>query len=85
MQPQRPILGKKVKMAKVILTKESRLADRILRCLPKKSQVAAELGISRQAYGYRFSEVYPRTFPEFIKMLDLAGYEIREKGEPWCN
>lgn len=81
MQPQRPILGKKVKMAKVILTKESRLADRILRCLPKKSQVAAELGISRQAYGYRFSEVYPRTFPEFIKMLDLAGYEIREKGE----
>ena len=68
-------------MAKVILTKESRLADRILRCLPKKSQVAAELGISRQAYGYRFSEVYPRTFPEFIKMLDLAGYEIREKGE----
>ena len=82
MQPRRPILGKKVKMAKVILTKESRLADRILRCLPKKSQVAAELGISRQAYGYRFSEVYPRTFPEFIKMLDLAGYEIREKGEP---
>ena len=82
MQPQRPILGKKVKMAKVILTKESRLADRILRCLPKKSQVAAELGISRQAYGYRVSEVYPRTFPEFIKMLDLAGYEIREKGEP---
>lgn len=82
MQPQRPILGKKVKMAKVILTKESRLADRILRCLPKKTQVAAELGISRQAYGYRFSEVYPRTFPEFIKMLDLAGYEIREKGEP---
>ena len=69
-------------MAKVILTKESRLADRILRCLPKKSQVASELGISRQAYGYRFSEVYPRTFPEFIKMLDLAGYEIREKGEP---
>lgn len=82
MQPQGPILGKKVKMAKVILTKESRLADRILRCLPKKTQVAAELGISRQAYGYRFSEVYPRTFPEFIKMLDLAGYEIREKGEP---
>ena len=82
MQPQRPILGKKVKMAKVILTKESRLADRILRCLPKKTQVAAELGISRQAYGYRFSEVYPRTFPEFINMLDLAGYEIREKGEP---
>lgn len=69
-------------MAKVILTKESRLADRILRCLPKKTQVAAELGISRQAYGYRFSEVYPRTFPEFIKILDLAGYEIREKGEP---
>ena len=43
-------------MAKVILTKESRMADRILRCLPKKTQVAAELGI--------------------------AGYEIREKGEP---
>ena len=67
---------------KVILKKESRLADRILRCLPKKTQVAAELGISRQAYGYRFLNVYPKTFPEFIKMLDLAGYEIREKGEP---
>ena len=47
-------------MAKVILTKEARLADRIL----------------------RFLNVYPKTFPEFIKMLDLAGYEIREKGEP---
>ena len=81
MQPQRPILGKKVKMAKVILTEEARKADRILRCLPKKTQVAAELGISRQAYGYRFSEVYPRIFRDFIKMLDLAGYEIREKGE----
>lgn len=82
MQPQRPILGEKVKMAKVILTEEARKADRILRCLPKKTQVAAELGISRQAYGYRFLNVYPKTFPEFIKMLDLAGYEIREKGEP---
>ena len=69
-------------MEKVILTEEARMADRILRCLPEKTQVAAELGISRQTYGYRFLGVYPRIFPEFIKMLDLAGYEIREKGEP---
>lgn len=66
-------------MAKVILTSEARLADRIIRCLPQNSKVAAVNGYSRQKQDYRTKEVYPKILPEVIKILDLAGYEIKEK------
>lgn len=68
-------------MAKVILTSEARQADRIIRCLPKNIICAKRLGISPQLMGYRIKNMYPAQFTEFIKLLDLAGYEIREKGE----
>lgn len=66
-------------MAKVILTSEARLADRIIRCLPQNSKVAAVNGLSRQAQSYRTKNIYPRMLQEAIKILDLAGYEIKEK------
>lgn len=66
-------------MAKVILTKSARLVDRILRCLPKQKEVAAVLGESPQTINYRIKNVYPKTLSELIILLELAGYEIKEK------
>lgn len=66
-------------MAKVILSREGRLTDRILRCLPKQKTVAEVLGESPQAINYRIKNVYPKQIRELIILLDLAGYEIKEK------
>lgn len=66
-------------MAKVILTKEARQADKIIRCLPRQIDVADKLGISKQLARYRILNVYPSMIVECIKLLDLAGYEIKEK------
>lgn len=66
-------------MAKVILSKEGRLADRILRCLPKQVTVAEALGESPQVISHRIRKVYPQQISELIVLLDLAGYEIKEK------
>lgn len=66
-------------MPKVILTKEARMADRIIRCLPRNKEVAAVNGISQQAQLYRTKNVYPKLLVEIIHVLDMAGYEIREK------
>lgn len=66
-------------MAKVILTKERRMADRIIRSLPKQTLVASELGVSPQKLNYRIKNVYPDEMAEFIKVIELAGYEIAER------
>lgn len=66
-------------MAKVILTPEARLSDRIIRSLPKNKDVAAVNGLSQQAQLYRTRNVYPKLIVEMIHVLDLAGYEIKEK------
>lgn len=65
-------------MAKVILTKESKLANRIIRCLPKQKVIADELGISQQLVSYRLKNTYPSEIAEFSKLLKLAGYEVVE-------
>lgn len=66
-------------MPKVILTKESRMADRIIRSLPQQKEVAKKLNISQQLVSYRIKNVYPTELVELIKLLDLAGYEVTEK------
>ena len=66
-------------MAKVILTREAKMADRIIRCLPRQKDVAEALGESPQLIHYRLKEVYPKQIAELITLLDLAGYEIKEK------
>lgn len=66
-------------MAKVILTRERRLADRIIRSLPKQVKVAEALGESPQVISHRIRKVYPQQISELITLLDLAGYEITEK------
>lgn len=67
-------------MPKVFLSKEDKLADRIIRSLPKNKEVAEANGMSQQAQLYRTKNVYPKLLVEFMHVLDLAGYEIREKG-----
>lgn len=66
-------------MAKVILNKDARTADRIIRCLPRTTDVAKRLDTSRQTASYRIKNVYPKMLVELITILDLAGYEIKEK------
>lgn len=66
-------------MAKVILTKEARMADKIIRLLPKQKIIADELGISTQMVSYNMKRVYPEQLQDTIKLLGLAGYEIRER------
>jgi len=68
-------------MAKVILNKNRRKAERIIRCLPRNIEVAEALGNSQQKQLYRTEHVYPEVIAELITVLDLAGYEIREKDE----
>lgn len=65
-------------MAKVILTKEAKLANRIIRCLPKQKVIADELGISQQLVSYRINHTYQKEISDFIKLLNLAGYEVVE-------
>lgn len=74
-------------MPRVYLTEKQRAeakvrnqANRIIRCLPANYLVAAELGNTRQKQNYRTKEVYPTMLIEVIKILDMAGYEIKEKG-----
>lgn len=66
-------------MAKVILTKERRQAERILNSLPRQKIIAKELGISQQLVSYRLKEVYPDQLENIIKILELANYEIKER------
>ena len=65
-------------MPKVILTKEQRLADRIIKCLPQQQTVASELGYSQQTTSYRINHVYPKAIVEVIKLMKLAGYDVVE-------
>lgn len=66
-------------MARTILTKEARLVDKIIRCLPKQDDISEALGRPQQTVSYRIRKVYPALLREVIVLLDLAGYEIREK------
>lgn len=66
-------------MAKIILSKERRQADRIVRSIPQPVKVAERLNISRQLARYHINTLYPRILEELIIVLDMAGYEIREK------
>lgn len=66
-------------MPQVFLTKESKLANRIIRHIPNKAELGRRLGVSRQLINYRVKEIYPKQIAEIITLLDYAGYEIREK------
>lgn len=70
-------------MPKSTLTWYRTKTNRILKDLRllKQKDIANELGITQQAVSNRIKVVYPRELSEIIRVLDMAGYEITEKGE----
>jgi len=69
-------------MAKILLTQESRdedFAKKILKQIHNKSDLARNVGISKQSMNYRFKCVYPKAIVELMHILDAAGYEITKK------
>ena len=68
-------------MPRIIYGKEARLAAKIMRNLPRQIDIAKALGEKKQTIHYRVKEVYPEMLEEAIKLMDMAGYEVREKDE----
>lgn len=46
----------------------------------KQKDISEEIGRSQQDVSYRIRKVYPEILEEMITILDLAGYEVIEKG-----
>lgn len=47
----------------------------------KQTDIAKEINESRQTVNYRINHVYPTALEDLIRILNMAGYEIVEKGE----
>lgn len=70
-------------MPKCSLTWYKSKANRLLKDIKylRQTEVAEKLNDSKQKFSYRVNNVYPKILPELIIVLDMAGYEIREKGD----
>ena len=70
-------------MPKSTLTWYKSKSNRILKDfrLLKQKDIAFEIGESQQTVSYRLRNVYPEVLPDLIRILNMAGYEIVEKGD----
>lgn len=70
-------------MAKSKLTWYKSRANRIMRDVRalKRQTIADEINESHQVISYRIKNVYPGQLEDWIRILDLAGYEVMEKEE----
>lgn len=70
-------------MPKSTLTWYKSKSNRLLKDfrLLKQKDIATAINESQQTVSYRIRKVYPEVLPDIIRILDLAGYEIVEKGE----
>lgn len=68
-------------MPKSTLTWYKSKSNRILKDfrLLKQKDIAFEIGESQQTVSYRLRNVYPEVLPDLIRILNMAGYEIKEK------
>lgn len=66
-------------MSRIIYGNEARLAAKIIRNLPRQVEIASRLGLPKQNVHYRLNEVYPEMLEEALKLIDMAGFEIKEK------
>lgn len=69
-------------MAFCSLTKHGALVRRIMNAVKalKQKDISDEVGRSQQDVSYRIRNVYPEIFEEMITILEMAGYEVKEKG-----
>lgn len=58
-------------------------ANRIMRAFRTvhQKELAQAINVSPQLMNYRIKNVYFDEICDLVRMLDLVGYEIREKGE----
>lgn len=70
-------------MPKSTLTWYKTKTKRIMRDVRalKQKDIAREINESQQTISYRINNVYERELTDWIRILDLAGYEVREKEE----
>lgn len=70
-------------MPKSNLTWYKSKANRIMRDVKalKRKDIATEINTSHQVVSYRIQNVYPKELADWIRILNLAGYEIIEKEE----
>ena len=69
-------------MAFCSLTKNGVLVRRIMNAVKtlKQKDIAKEVGLSQQDVSYRIRKMYPQILDEMITILEMAGYEVVEKG-----
>lgn len=70
-------------MPKSTLTWYKSKAKRIMRDVRalKGREIAEAINESQQVASYRLNHMYEKQLNDWILILDLAGYEIKEKGE----
>lgn len=70
-------------MPKSKLTWYKSKANRIIKVLKAEPQkeLATAINESQQVISYRLKNVYPEFLEDMIRLLDVCGYEIVEKGE----
>lgn len=68
-------------MPKCSLTWYKSKANRLLKDfrLLRQKDIAIAINESQQTVSYRIRNVYPEVLPDIIRILDMAGYEIKEK------
>lgn len=69
-------------MAFSSLTKHGTHVRRIMNAIRnvKQKDISEEIGRSQQDVSYRIRKVYPEILEEMITILEMAGYEVIEKG-----
>lgn len=71
-------------MARSSLTWYKTKSNKLMKLLrAEKQQDVANLlnEKSRQVISYRMREVYPEQLEDWLRLLDLIGYEVKEKDE----
>jgi len=70
-------------MPKSTLTWYKTRTRRIMRDIKalKQKDIAAELNASQQVISYRINNCYEKELTDWIRILNLAGYEIKEREE----
>ena len=59
--------------------REAILAKKIIKNLPQQKVIAERLGIKQNTESYREANVYPKMLKEAIILIEMAGYEVKEK------